>query len=247
MVPKKEKLYEAAIQTIQKRTRIPHRKDQVENEDEELCCRFLDHKMYHITLDVLKKHGIKYFLIEQIPGDVVYVKPAVFHQVINIEANFAEAINFGSDDWNSGSEMSSTFKCALSRVQPIQRNRQFVNVTESIVVRMHDCPDYLFQTTRKNALGEHMKKKHNNPTPFVCNHCKKAYSYSCGLTNHNCSATEKSNKFFCKLCNIKICNFPRHERPKRHEKNAAINSAGPSPSVLNHQTPEGIHSNLKIA
>lgn len=63
------------------------------------CCQFLDRKDCYVTLEFLKQHKIYYYLVKQKPGDVMYINRGVLHQVINVNANFAEAINFGSAKW----------------------------------------------------------------------------------------------------------------------------------------------------
>ncbi|KAJ8671604.1 hypothetical protein QAD02_002863 [Eretmocerus hayati] len=62
---------------------------------ESICQYILHHKNLFLSVNFLKKHGIRYEVILQAPGDCVYVFPGVFHQVINLTPNVAEAKNYG--------------------------------------------------------------------------------------------------------------------------------------------------------
>ncbi|OXU21246.1 hypothetical protein TSAR_013095 [Trichomalopsis sarcophagae] len=49
---------------------------------------------------IYRTNGISCQIIDQRPGDLVYVEPSVLDQVLNLGVNLAEAVNVGGSAWN---------------------------------------------------------------------------------------------------------------------------------------------------
>lgn len=211
IVPNKEKLYKAVNK---------HKK---QSDEINLGCRYLDRKDCYINLNFFVTNNIMYHVVHQMPGDIIFVDCGVFHQVINVHANFAEAINFGTAKLNLSNPLASVCHCrGMSQIKIIRHNRAVVHVVKSRSVRIHDCPfDCDFQTSRKDELGKHMKIVHKILKPFSCDHCKMSYSHYNTLNNHNCSKQPSKSRPFCKICGKQVSKLSRHEKTHIHDQNVS--------------------------
>ncbi|KAE9373855.1 hypothetical protein N431DRAFT_320410, partial [Stipitochalara longipes BDJ] len=63
----------------------------------EACGQFVAHQSVFLLTDKLRASGIKYSIILQKPGDVVYTFPGAYYQGFNMGKNLAEAINYASE------------------------------------------------------------------------------------------------------------------------------------------------------
>lgn len=219
IVPDKELLYEKSLYNYENTEKS--------SPNATTCCHFLDHKRCYVSLEFLKKYKIRYHIVKQKPGDVIYLKPGVFHQVININTNFAEAINFGSLEWNCGNCMSSTCKCTgLSQLQHIHPNSQMVHKVVARHVKMYACivDGCAFDTPRQNDWGKHLQNEHNIERPFECKKCDRKYLTLNHLTSHNCPKGDGSKLSFCRVCNMKVSKLPKHYKTQRHVQNVSNNA-----------------------
>ncbi|KAJ8687941.1 hypothetical protein QAD02_023736 [Eretmocerus hayati] len=66
----------------------------------QICQYIYLHKNLFFSPAFLDEHNIPYSTLFQYAGDCVYVRYGVFHQVINISGNLAEAKNFADAIWN---------------------------------------------------------------------------------------------------------------------------------------------------
>ena len=57
------------------------------------------HKDYFVTREFLSMNSINYSVIQQNAGEFVVMFPRGFHQGFNLGLNFAEATNYGTDNW----------------------------------------------------------------------------------------------------------------------------------------------------
>lgn len=128
------------------------------------CAHLLDHKNIYLSRQFLIRNAIEYEIIAQYPGDVVYVRPGVFHQVLNVNPNLAEAINFVSAEWNLANCANARgCQCELGKISAIPSNRKVIISTVTKHVKVHDCPfeGCTFDTTVKSHLVTHIKLKHS--------------------------------------------------------------------------------------
>lgn len=89
---------------------------------EENCAFPLHHKSLLLSTKFLKQNGIKYEIIIQKPGDMLYVGFGIYHQVINNNFNCSEAVNVGSLPWNMSAHLFHSCLCPDSEVQMILPN-----------------------------------------------------------------------------------------------------------------------------
>ncbi|KAJ8688313.1 hypothetical protein QAD02_024108 [Eretmocerus hayati] len=80
-----------------------------------ICQYILHHKNLFINTIFLEENDIPYRIFDQRPGDVVYLRPGVFHSVINLTPNIAEAINFGDSRGNEFIHLTTTCQCQENR------------------------------------------------------------------------------------------------------------------------------------
>ncbi|KAJ8685867.1 hypothetical protein QAD02_021660 [Eretmocerus hayati] len=62
------------------------------------CSRALDHKDIYANTDFMDRHGIPHVTFRQYKDEVVYLRPVMPHEVIQIVPNCLEASNFGDAD-----------------------------------------------------------------------------------------------------------------------------------------------------
>ncbi|KAJ8669416.1 hypothetical protein QAD02_000675 [Eretmocerus hayati] len=65
-----------------------------------ICQYIYLHKNLFLSITFLETYGIPYHTFYQYAGDLVFIQYRVFHQVINLSPNLAEAINFADGLWN---------------------------------------------------------------------------------------------------------------------------------------------------
>ncbi|KAJ8686234.1 hypothetical protein QAD02_022028 [Eretmocerus hayati] len=134
---------------------------------ESICQYILHHKNLFISVDFLKKHGIRYEVILQAPGDCVYVFPGVFHQVINLTPNVAEAKNYGCGFWNKLVRHLTTCGCPLDQYSLLPANPDLdVNIS-SRLLKAYICetPECDFVSWNKKLYDDHLKNDHPTPAP----------------------------------------------------------------------------------
>ncbi|KAJ8678319.1 hypothetical protein QAD02_014106 [Eretmocerus hayati] len=125
----------------------------------------------------LKKHQIPYETILQYPGDCVYVAPGVFHQVINLTPNAAEAINYAPAFWNFLVEHLSTCICDENRFAILPANPDVLIETSIQQFKAYLCtaPECNFVSWDKPSYKQHVLQSHPGPStagPIYCFACK---------------------------------------------------------------------------
>lgn len=166
-----------------------------------------NHKNIYVTPSYLKKVGVAYDSLVQYPGDIVYVKPGVFHQVLNLNANFAEAINFGSDLWNVMAKNIVSCGCKYDKLTNVQYNIARIHSVKSRSFKVHDCPfeNCDFYTVNLNNLTNHYKENHENITNKQI------------LAMKGRKLRNKSEKF-CRFCRINVSNYYSHVKSRKHKE-----------------------------
>ena len=141
----------------------------------ESCVLPLHHKNLVLTPRFLDEHQIRYEFLVQHPGDLVYVRYGILHQVINVGLNVAEAINVGSNAWNSGNDLKMLCPCKMSKLKHDATN---TDVDMSIKVgkpkaRSHRCETCEKSFDTKKLLAKHTMTDHG--TKVVCGTCDKRF------------------------------------------------------------------------
>ena len=86
------------------------------------CLLILGHKNNLVTIDFLKRHSIEFEVVIQRPGDIIYVAPGIYHQVINFGVTYAEAVNVGGSAWNHSAYLYSPCIYKGKNVEYIEPN-----------------------------------------------------------------------------------------------------------------------------
>ncbi|KAJ8679215.1 hypothetical protein QAD02_015002 [Eretmocerus hayati] len=89
------------------------------------CSRLLDHRSCYVNTDFLDRHKIRYFTFRQYKNDVVYLRPGVYHQVIQLSPNCLEASNFGDAEWQLITGQESVCGRDDQKVVSIEKTRMF--------------------------------------------------------------------------------------------------------------------------
>ncbi|KAJ8684952.1 hypothetical protein QAD02_020745 [Eretmocerus hayati] len=84
------------------------------------CSQPEQHKAFLRSVSHVEKSGIKSQLVVQGSGDIIYVAPDIPHQVLNLEANLAEAVNVGSVSRLAGYKMFSKCICKSCEIDVMQ-------------------------------------------------------------------------------------------------------------------------------
>ncbi|KAJ8666800.1 hypothetical protein QAD02_008462 [Eretmocerus hayati] len=125
------------------------------------CSRLLDHKSCYVNTDFLNRHDIKSFTFRQYKDDVVYSRPGVYHQVIQLSPNCLEASNFGDAEWQLITGQESVCGCDDQKVTSIEKNS---NVRVRLVqasVHKYLCDDCDFGSSTRSAFHQHQKEVHH--------------------------------------------------------------------------------------
>lgn len=169
------------------------------------CSHPLHHKSLVITTAFLRKHKIRYEIVVQKPGDIIYVRPGLYHQVVNTGITFAEAVNVGSALWHLNYYLFDTCVCldrCIDYVEPnftAQHNQ--VTVKQSALdFKCNICPAYFHVDA---DLQEH-KELHSG---FICELCEETFASKFSLERHIKSFHDKLPKkarrgyVTCSVCN----------------------------------------------
>lgn len=137
----------------------------------------------------------------------MYIKSGDYHQVININTNLAEAINYGSDEWNAFTANQSLFcLCKNNKLQQIDPNPETICTiktkrTNVYMCQMEECGYYSINW--KQTI-KHCKLNHGNTTSI-----EKLY---------NKYPERKKLLYFCETCKIKMISYSKHIKTQRHIK-----------------------------
>lgn len=184
------------------------------------CLVPANHKNIVITTEYLRSRNIEYQLITQRPGDLVYVGSGIFHQVINLGVNLAEAVNVGSSQWQAGADRFVPCGCKSNAVVAVPSNPSVDSVvrdrpSESIVCPTEGCP---YSTTWKTHMLAHLQHEADPSAPrkFACHLCPRLYIHSQHLDRHvrEFHGSKGRLKKACKHCGIGYSagNLARHEK-----------------------------------
>lgn len=174
------------------------------------CVFPIHHKSLSISTKVLKKNKIEYEIVVQKPGDLIYLKPNIYHQVINININLCEAVNVGSPLWNLSAINFSSCFCSDSAIEPIQPNlKEHDNVTKL-------QPNVIAKSGKKLLLQQAKKKT------YSCDQCIRVFDFPYKLNKHKQKLHEtnirKLGSLKCRYCNELI----EKSRHADHEKQCEI-------------------------
>ncbi|KAJ8674815.1 hypothetical protein QAD02_010601 [Eretmocerus hayati] len=142
------------------------------------CSRLIHHKTAYVNARFLDRHGIRYFTFRQYVNDVVYVRPGVHHEVIQLTPNCLEAQNFGDAEWQIVTGHESLCGCDEQDVIAIPKNP--LNNVRLVQTpnRNHLCEECGFESTNKSDHLRHLQEIHNKKivrvqirTPKKCPIC----------------------------------------------------------------------------
>lgn len=149
-----------------------------------LTCSFpLHHKSLVLTTKFLQQHKIIYDIIIQRPGDLIYIRPSIYHQVVNSGVTLAEAINVGSALWLATTTSFSTCICQDQCIDYIipnlnETDNKIQVVQSSLLISCNFCRAH-FNT--QIDLLEHMKLHEKF---FICDICSSHHRFKRNLQSH---------------------------------------------------------------
>lgn len=155
------------------------------------CLLKIYHKDLYVTVKFLNSHNIQYGILEQRVGEAVYIKPSIFHQVINVLPNIAEAINYGSLLWNDITKSLVNCTCESCRYTKITDNKEVMVVRRMSKRQIHLCDQPKCEATffNQKLLQKHRREDHQIAKPFTCELCQKSWASYFGQYNHFCTAS----------------------------------------------------------
>ncbi|KAJ8670922.1 hypothetical protein QAD02_002181 [Eretmocerus hayati] len=172
------------IRLFQRLLRPPDTGTERSQKFERDCLHVLHHKDIFLTVNFLRKHGIEFDLFFQYPGDLVYIKRGVFHQVVNLTPNFAEAIDYADALWLEITKHLVYCNCFENATSYIKTNDSITVQARYRSEKLHHCSESSckWSTKAKSRLIVHMKEAHSIRTPLP--------EWHCGI----CNKTVKSHK-----------------------------------------------------
>ena len=176
----------------------------------------MNHKNIFLSPNFLKINDIRYQVIVQRSGDLVYVDSMVYHQVINFGMNLAEAVNVGSSKWNVSANHCIPCTCTDNAVTAIVRNSRSYEITKSHNASTHVCDINGCSASFTNKIGLDTNKIHHvNPATrkLICITCNKPYKSKESLQKHILRA-HINKQPICSNCNEpqSAQNLQRHVR-----------------------------------
>ncbi|KAJ8665578.1 hypothetical protein QAD02_007240 [Eretmocerus hayati] len=140
------------------------------DDDAQQICHFIHlHKNLFFSLPFLEHHNIPDTTFYQYFGNSVFVQIGVFHQVINVSPNPAEAINFGSDIWNLVAPHLSSCRCEGVPYSLISPNPDLDVVLTSSQLPAYPCqePNCDFTSRTYSRFLEHIRTAHARGRPAL--------------------------------------------------------------------------------
>lgn len=152
------------------------------------CPTPANHKNLSITTEYLRSRNFSYQMITQRPGDLVYVGPYVYHQVLNLGVCLAEAVNVGCSHWNVGANGFVTCSCPSNALRRVPPNPTVSAVVKDRVVRRHVCPTpgCSYSTTLMPHLHAHLQHEVDPDAErkYACIYCPKLFTQLSHVTRH---------------------------------------------------------------
>ncbi|CAG9771481.1 unnamed protein product [Ceutorhynchus assimilis] len=138
------------------------------------CVNF-NHKDILITRAFLHQYQLPYSLVGQALGDIIFIKSGIFHQVINIDNCFNEAVNFGTPNWNLHADLTHLCRCPQEKISNIAKNTKVLVATRTATIKIYDCPidGCAAQFCLQKNLDQHMIQVHDHR--FSCPVCHQKY------------------------------------------------------------------------
>ena len=87
-----------------------------------VCYVPVQHKDTEVSARCLDEDNIPYRIFVQYPGDLLFIRTAVPHEVWNIGRNLAEAVNYGSMEWNHANAVAFFCHCPKKSIVKIASN-----------------------------------------------------------------------------------------------------------------------------
>ncbi|KAJ8668135.1 hypothetical protein QAD02_009798 [Eretmocerus hayati] len=136
------------------------------------------HRNMVVTPSFLDAVGIKYSIITQRPGDMIYLSSRVYYQILCVSANAEESIGVGSLAWKKQISNFLSCKCPGGEVTQIRaantslKHDEVINSLKFIICEVPQCGKMMKRCKR----DEHLKTVHgvrnpNHPQPS-CIYCK---------------------------------------------------------------------------
>lgn len=147
------------------------------------------HKHMMLTPSFLRDAGIKYEMVVQRPGDLVYVGCLVYHQVVNFGVTLAEAVNVGGSDWNHSANRFISCQCPGSGVEFIRRRNYVYEVVKAHKIRIYECQYEGCSEIFDSPAHYNVHTRNHlfyivNPYKAICVHCNNIYMNQESLRKH---------------------------------------------------------------
>ncbi|EPZ36947.1 JmjC domain-containing protein [Rozella allomycis CSF55] len=137
-----------------------------------------------LPLDVLKKHGIPVYKINQVPGTFVITFPNCYHSGFNNGFNIAEAVNLALPQWIPFA-MQSLNRYAIDQrlnllsvdeiiIQMIENDEKMSSEIVSILIEQISTEIRI----RRALIEKYGEKQKRYMNKHACNNCKKIFFFS---------------------------------------------------------------------
>lgn len=184
----------------------------------------LHHKSLVLTTKFLRKYGIMYKIVVQKPGDLIYIHPGVYHQVVNANINMCEAVNVGSVMWNSSALLFVSCMCRDRSVDFVIPNTN--KADNEIEVRQKSmslvCNRCYVCFSDNNAKRKHLCIKES----FSCDSCNTSFCRKFSLKRHilNAHVHKTARKIGTHKCRYCLQQFDK-DIHQYHQRNCTISDA----------------------
>lgn len=200
-----------------------------------VCPQSLEHKVFSIKPQLLDEWGIPHKIVIQNPGDSFFTRNGAYRSVVNMGRNIAEAVNVGSDVWNSSYD-PPVCTCTDNHRKHVPQDRTIVYSIKRMAKRLSVCDakncNRSFNT--KSQLWAHKKLKHNYRESFTCPECSKNFSKKSDLTRH-LKTHEPVLLEKCPICSLEVRNVKAHVADVHSEERPTCPKCGLKIKKYNYQ------------
>ena len=153
-----------------------------------VCYVPVQHKDTVVSPRWLDENNIPCQIFVQYPGDLLFVRTAVPHQVWDVGHNLAEAVkavNYGSMEWNHANAVAFFCHCPKKSIVKIASNTFARSKTIPMAyINVCSWPDIGCQESFRNKTELDVHRTSRHGMKHNCTMCEKKISHRTGLSRH---------------------------------------------------------------
>ncbi|KAJ8672141.1 hypothetical protein QAD02_003400 [Eretmocerus hayati] len=166
------------------------------------CGTPLHHKRLLLAPSLLREWDIPFEIHVQQPGQFIYIRDGVYHQVVNAGPCIAEAVNMGGALWSGGAHKFKSCGCNSSgKAEFVSGNPDVAFNVKTVPLKRHVCDSpgcdaYYFDL---RELAAH--KRAHTRTVHTCTICRRSFVRPSELRRHSkVHLPSEETRVQCSVC-----------------------------------------------